>query len=271
MKPGGPKRDGDLPKPAGAPETPPVVQRGAHATRDASPVQAQAPLASELAEALPIASGAPGVKDYDQGGDHPVVTLDSYRDTGKLTRESIVLALQELSDRLGKTGQHGKILLLGGAAMILIHQNREGTKDIDAITDPKSLIYEISEQMAKEHGLPEGWLNDAAKGFVPEQGKADYTTDGVPQFPNLTVFVTSSEMLFAMKALATRVEPQVDEAQSRDLEDLKTLAQFLGVKDTEDARRIISAFYPLNRIPARFWYVLDEILGKEDADEGGHL
>ena len=271
MKPGSPKRGGDLPKPTEVPETRPVDQNAAHATPEASPVQAQAPLASQLAEAFPIASGAPGVKDYNQDGVHPVVTLDSYRDTGKLTKESIVLALQELSDRLGKTGQHGKILLLGGAAMILIHQNREGTKDIDAIIDPKSLIYEISEQMAQEHGLPEGWLNDAAKGFVPEQDKADYTTDGVSQFQNLTVFVSSSEMLFAMKALATRVEPQVDEAQSRDLEDLKTLAQFLGVHDSEDAGRIISAFYPLSRIPARFWYVLDEILGKEDTDEGGHL
>ena len=271
MKPSGPKKGDDLPKPVGAPETPPIVQRAAHATRDASLVQAQAPLAAELAEALPVASGAPGVKDYDQGGVYPVVTLDSYRDTGKLTKESIVLALQELSDRLGKTGQHGKILLLGGAAMILIHQNRDGTKDIDAIIDPKPLIYKISEQMAQEYGLPEGWLNDAAKGFVPEQGKADYTTNGVPQFPNLTVFVPSSEMLFAMKALATRVVPQVDEAEPRDLKDLKTLAQFLGVHDSEDASRIISAFYPLNRIPARFWYVLDEILGKEDADEGGHL
>ena len=150
--------------------------------------------------------------------------------------------------------------------MILLYQNREGTKDIDAITEPKSLINEISIQMAADHDLPDGWLNDAAKGFMPDPELCKYGTEGVPQFPNLTVFVPSPEMLFAMKASATRIEYDPDGKMSRDLEDLRTLAKELGVQNQEDAERIISTFYPLERIPQRFWYALDDILGKEDSE-----
>jgi hypothetical protein len=53
---------------------------------------------------------------------------------------------------------------------------------------------------------------------------------------------------------------------SRDLEDLRTLATVLRVQNQDDAERIISAFYPLERIPQRFWYALDDILGKEDSE-----
>jgi hypothetical protein len=71
-------------------------------------------------------------------------------------------------------------------------------------------------------------------------------------------------MLFAMKATATRIENDPDGKKSRDLEDLTTLAKVLGIRGREDAERVVSAFYPMDRIPLRFWYALDEILGEED-------
>lgn len=142
------------------------------------------------------------------------------------------------------------------------YQNRPGTKDIDAVTDPKTVIQEISYEMAKEHGLPEGWLNDAAKGFMPDPAKCKYSSEGIPQFPHLTVFAPTAEMLFAMKASATRIENSPDGKLSRDMEDLRRLAKELGVQNQEDAERVINAFYPPERIPLRFWYALDEILEK---------
>lgn len=187
--------------------------------------------------------------------------LDGYRDAGRLTMESILAALQELSDRMGEKGEHGTILLLGGAAMILMFQNREGTKDIDAIIEPKNLIHAIAIQMAEDHGLPEGWLNDAAKGFMPSN--STYGPEGVPQFPNLTVLAPTPTMLFAMKAMATRIDNVPGEDEPRDINDLRVLAKAIGIRGREDAARVIEPYYPMARVPMRFWYALDELLGEE--------
>ena len=43
--------------------------------------------------------------------------------TGKLTKESIINALSELSKRLEEKNEKGKLLIVGGAAMILKFQN----------------------------------------------------------------------------------------------------------------------------------------------------
>jgi len=189
------------------------------------------------------------------------VTLDSYLEAGQLTHESILAALQELSDRMGEKGQHGEILLLGGAAMILAYQNREGTKDIDAIIDPKTVINQITKEMADDHGLPDGWLNDAAKGFVPEN--TVQITEGVPQFPYLTVYLPEARALFDMKAQSSRLDPTPTGEESRDMTDLRTLVSVLEIKNQEDAEIAIKQYIPPEKIPLRFWYALDDILGKE--------
>ena len=205
-----------------------------------------------------FAQGGTKVRRYDLPG---TVSLDSYLESGQLTRGSIVAALQELSDRMGEKGQHGEILIIGGAAMILAYQNREGTKDIDAIIDPKTTINKITKEMADYHGLPEGWLNDAAKAFVPEN--TVQVTEGVPQFPNLTVYLPEARALFAMKAQSSRLDPTPAGQESRDMIDLRTLVKVLGIQGQDDAEVAIQKYLPPEKIPLRFWYALDEILGRE--------
>ena len=61
----------------------------------------------------------------------------------------------------------GQIFIVGGAAMALAYSTRRVTKDIDAVFEPKSAIYDAATTVAEELGLPEDWLNDAVKGFVP--------------------------------------------------------------------------------------------------------
>lgn len=262
MKPGGHDHN-DKPSKPGTPSEPSKeVQQAAHASPDAfKALVAKDALSSKLSEIVPIEDErvmAPPPAEVK------AVSLANYHEVGGLTRESILLALQEVSDRLGAKGTPGKILLLGGAAMIMKFQNRPGTKDIDAITEPKTVIREVSNEMAEEYGLPDGWLNDAAKGFMPDSSKCSYSAEGMPVFPNLKVLAPSAGMLFAMKALATRIENSPDGEMSRDLKDLRSLAKELGVKNQDDAERIIRAFYPPERIPQRFWYALEEIL-----EEGG--
>src|SRR5262249_21735744 len=80
-----------------------------------------------------------------------------------LTRATSVEALSRLSNHLKEKGIVGEISLLGGTAMVLAFQARQATKDVDAIFAPAAVMREAARAVAAEMGLPEGWLNDAAK------------------------------------------------------------------------------------------------------------
>jgi hypothetical protein len=45
--------------------------------------------------------------------------------------------------------------------------------------------------------------------------------------------------------------------------DLRTLVSVLEIKNQEDAEIAIKQYIPPEKIPLRFWYALDDILGKE--------
>jgi methylmalonyl-CoA mutase cobalamin-binding subunit len=58
--------------------------------------------------------------------------------------------LKLLSQELEKRELKGEILIVGGSAMVIAFKARIATKDIDAIFEPKSKIYEISKNIAKD-------------------------------------------------------------------------------------------------------------------------
>ena len=82
--------------------------------------------------------------------------------------------------------------------------------------------------MAAEHNLPENWLNDSARAFIPDG--AQWTA--VPSGP-ATVLVATDETLLAMKLAAER---------GKDILDLSLLASRLGITDPE---RIVDIAFDL--------------------------
>lgn len=80
-----------------------------------------------------------------------------------LNRETILHALQRLSDVLGERNVRGEICLLGGTAMVLAFRARPNTKDVGAI-------------------------------FYPPAGD-------LPQFSNLRVVAPTVEYMLAMKCM----------------------------------------------------------------------
>jgi hypothetical protein len=83
-----------------------------------------------------------------------------------MDRREIVDALTALAAELESRGVSAEMYIVGGAAIALAFDERRATRDIDAVFEPKSIVYEAAAVVGERLGLPGGWLNDAVKGFL---------------------------------------------------------------------------------------------------------
>ncbi len=140
--------------------------------------------------------------------------------------------------------------MVGGAGMALAYSTRRVTKDIDAVFEPKTAIYDAAAKVAEELGLPKDWLNDAVKGFLPGP---DEDRRPVPNIPGIEVTTASPRYLLAMKLMAMRF--------GEDDEDIEILLRELGIQSTQEALDVLAAIYPLKEPPAKTRFFLEELLG----------
>lgn len=159
-------------------------------------------------------------------------------------------AFQALDAELAHQGIKGEVGIVGGAAMVLAFNARASTRDVDAVFEPAGRVRAAAGRIAGALGLPEDWLNDAAKGYMP--------TDTQPRqillnLPNLSVWVPPPAYLLAMKAIAARLD-------THDADDLRTLIRHLKLQRAEDVLQVVEHYYPRRQIPARTQFFLEEIL-----------
>lgn len=177
-----------------------------------------------------------------------------------LDRETIILALQRLSELLRDRDVQGEICLFGGTAMVLAFNARERTKDVDAVFQPPQLVRELAITVQEELHLPTGWLNDAVKGFLsPDLKPATYD---LPQFENLRVTAPPAEYLLAMKCMASRIAAGAD--SGGDVEDIRFLIRHLGLTSAAAALAIVAAYYPKSRVPPRTEYLIEELFEESE-------
>jgi hypothetical protein len=163
-------------------------------------------------------------------------------------RESAIAALTVLGERLASRGLVGDVYLVGGAAMVLAYHAERFTKDIDAVFAPTAAIYQAAADMVGDLGLPRGWLNDAAKSYIPG---ADPRALPVLDVPGLRVTAASAEHLLGMKLLAARPE--------QDREDIARLAAMLGLSTPGEVLAVVERMYPPEMLLPRTRFLVDEM------------
>ena len=129
-----------------------------------------------------------------------------------LTRDVILRALRLLAERLPPGEPPVDLILVGGAAMVLLFGARESTKDVDAFSiDPevRTSVAKAASQVAADLGLPDDWLSDAAKGYAHGLTPGPVLLDT----PTLRVRTTSAAQLLAMKLSAWRDDVDVEDAK----------------------------------------------------------
>jgi hypothetical protein len=164
--------------------------------------------------------------------------------------------LTELGQRLDAIGVEARVFLVGGAAMALAYGRDRVTRDLDAVFEPKAVVYLAAAELAAVEGLPSDWLNDAVKGLLPDRQPP---MEGTATFaaPGIHVGIASAEYLFAMKAFAAR--------QETDGEDLRLLAEVLGIRSLEEALALVDRFYLPSRLSAKTQLILEDLLlGESD-------
>jgi len=176
----------------------------------------------------------------------------------KLDEERILRAFRRLSELLKERGVQGELCILGGTVMVLCFKQRADTKDVDAIFWPAPTIRELAEVVRQEQDLPQGWLNDSAKGYVSR--RHEVVAGDLPQFENLRLLAPAPEYMLAMKCMASRIAPQTE--SQGDVADIRFLARHLGLKTPEEVLRIVAAYYPEERIPPRARFLIEDIFAE---------
>jgi hypothetical protein len=162
-------------------------------------------------------------------------------------RAEIATALRLLGARLHEHDIEGELYVVGGAAIAMAFDARRATRDIDAVFEPKQEIYAAADEVGAELGLPPGWLNDGAKGFV---AGADDAAATVLEVPGLRVLVASPRILLAMKVLAHRI--------GEDDDDVRLLAGELGL-DTADSVLAVAEEVYGDRLDAAARFFVEEL------------
>lgn len=157
---------------------------------------------------------------------------------------AIVELLTELGARLDAKGLDARFYIVGGAAMLLAYGRETMTRDIDAIFEPKAVVYDEASAMAAERNwLDDDWLIDGVKGFV--QGPDPDAPRVILSAPGVSVQVASPRRLLAMKVAAARI--------GRDVEDIVLLAREVGAASIEEVLDIAHAEYgDLLEVRSRF-------------------
>jgi hypothetical protein len=168
-----------------------------------------------------------------------------------LSKERILELFSLLDQRLAQDDVVGELYLVGGAVMCLALDARPSTADIDALYVPKEAVRQAARQLAADEGIGEDWLNDAVKGFLSERGEFSPWLE----LGHLKVFVPLPEYLLAMKCLALRLGPEF-----HDEEDVRYLLRYLNIETADDAVAIVERYYPVDRIPPKTRFALEEIL-----------
>ena len=172
-----------------------------------------------------------------------------------MTKNEIVTAFKNLNEGLRSDGSKAEICIVGGAVMCLVFNAREQTKDVDAIFHPKTKVYELARQVAKNQGLPEDWLNDSAKAYI--NNKIEQIE--ILNLSHLKIFAPSAKYMLAMKCLAARVG-------TKDEWDIEFLINHLRLTKVQDVMNIVTSFYDIKLIQPKTQYIIEEIIEGKDKE-----
>jgi hypothetical protein len=164
------------------------------------------------------------------------------------SKSEIQNGLKRLGELAEQNGFSIRLMLVGGAAMVLGFDARQSTRDVDVIIlspEERRLVRELARQVAEEYDWPDDWLNDGAKGYMVG------LTQGPSLFhsPGIDAAAPSLPQLLAMKLCAWRDDIDIADAH-RLLEEIGA-----GQKSAEAWKKIEPYLVPGDELTAQYAFM----------------
>jgi hypothetical protein len=128
-----------------------------------------------------------------------------------LSKQEIIHSLERLGQLAEKQGMSIELLVVGGAAMLLLYDARLSTRDVDVVilAPEASTVRALAKQVAQESSLPDDWLNDGAKGYLVGISRGSVLFAA----PGIIVVSPAISQLLAMKLSAWRDDVDINDAK----------------------------------------------------------
>lgn len=195
--------------------------------------------------------------------------LPVYSAFPSLAKRDIHALLIQMGKELAKHQKKSTIVLHGGSALSFHLKASRFAHDIDytTLSDDNGLLKSATKTIARRHGLPEDWMNDAVSLVTSDLSKEGIELYG--QFPiddpHLAVFIASPASILAMKAHQVR-----SSSYSKDPEDIWNLLEVCHITTWEGLKENILHFYPDHVIEERDEYVLKDLIEARNKGEKYH-
>lgn len=164
-----------------------------------------------------------------------------------LSSADIRKAFEALSEEFSSTSDRAEIVVVGGAALVLLFRARETTKDVDAVfLRPTAAEFRAAaSRVAARLDLPLDWLNDGAKGYLVGVTIGEVLYES----PHLIARAASLEQLLAMKLSAWR--DAIDRDDARVL-----LSRMSG--SAQEVWEVVKPLVPAHQID-KAWYAFQDL------------
>nr|BBH85272.1 hypothetical protein KTC_00230 [Thermosporothrix sp. COM3] len=156
-----------------------------------------------------------------------------------MNQKAIERHLALLNDKLAEEGIKASILLVGGAYMVSVVQNRKTTRDIDvSIATNQAHIYRAVKHaataIAQTYRLPSDWFNDDVTIVIDQIGRPQ-SPSLWKQFSHLRVLIPEEQYILALKLFAGRED---------DDRDIQALAKRLRISSHAQAWELVQRYIP---------------------------
>ncbi len=164
-------------------------------------------------------------------------------------RADLERAFTSLGERLARRGVVADLFVVGGAAMAMAYDATRVTRDVDAMFVPQAWFWRKHAPWPTSLAYRRGGSTSRPAFMCLAR---TIQARGACSTTRTRVMAASPHHIFAMKALSGR---------TRDVDDLRRLAELAGVSSVEDALQMCSDFYPDEPVSQRSFGVLREMFG----------
>ena len=136
--------------------------------------------------------------------------------------------------------------------MVLAHQSRFSTDDMDGSGYPTDEVLAVAAEVAERRGLQPNWLDDSVKVYLPLASESEWRP--VITVGTLEVVPANERTLLAMRMRASR--------GSRDEADIEFLLGTCQIISVSDAPALYEEYFPEDELPPHVIPVLRHALGE---------